>query len=110
MRTTPLLAALLMLGGVSGAYAQEGPSEGSLGASERGSSAAQERGSGRDAGVSNRSEAGEQSRWSERQERRQPQGPLGGESGSSQTRRAPPAALRTTRMARNVEVHGQVGL
>jgi hypothetical protein len=27
MRTTPLLAALLMLGGVSSAYAQEGPSE-----------------------------------------------------------------------------------
>jgi hypothetical protein len=61
MRTTPLLAALLMLGGVSCAYAQEGPPEGSMGASERGSSAAQERGAGPDAGVSNRPEAGEQS-------------------------------------------------
>jgi hypothetical protein len=60
MRTTPLLAALLMLGGVSCAYAQEGPPEGSMGASERGSSAAQERGAGPDAGVSNRSEVGEQ--------------------------------------------------
>jgi hypothetical protein len=49
-----------MLGGVSCAYAQEGPSEGSTSASERGSSAAQERGAGPDAGVSNRSDAGEQ--------------------------------------------------
>ena len=62
MRTTPLLAALLMLGGVSGAYAQEGPSEGTPSASERGSSATQERGSGRDAGVSKDSENGEQGR------------------------------------------------
>jgi hypothetical protein len=59
MRTTPLLAAVLMLGGISCAYAQEGPSEGSRGASERGSPAAQERSSGSDAGVSKRSEAGE---------------------------------------------------
>jgi hypothetical protein len=56
MRTTPLLAALLMLGGVSGAYAQEGPSEGTPSASERGSSSTQERGSGRDAGVTKGSE------------------------------------------------------
>jgi hypothetical protein len=62
MRTTPLLAALLMLGGVSGAYAQEGPSEGTPSASERGSSSTQERGSGRDAGVSKGSENGEQGR------------------------------------------------
>jgi hypothetical protein len=47
MRTAPLLAALLMLGGASGAYAQEGPSEGTPSASERGSTATQERGSGR---------------------------------------------------------------
>jgi hypothetical protein len=60
MRTTPLLAAVLMLGGISCAYAQEGPSEGPRGASERGSSAAQERSSGSDAGGTNRSEAGEQ--------------------------------------------------
>src|ERR1041384_182683 len=56
MRIAPLLAALLMLGGVSGAYAQEGPSEGTPSASERGSTATQERGSGRDAGVSKGSE------------------------------------------------------
>jgi hypothetical protein len=62
MRTTPLLAALLMLGGVSSAYAQDGPSEGTPSASERGSSAAQERGANRDAGVSNRSDSGEQGR------------------------------------------------
>ena len=61
MRTTPLLAALLMLGGVSGAYAQEGPSKGTPSASERGSSAAQERGPGRDAGVSD-TQKGEQGR------------------------------------------------
>jgi hypothetical protein len=60
MRTTPLLAALLMLGGISCAYAQEGPAEGSRGASERGSSAAQERGAGPDAGVNNRTSAGEE--------------------------------------------------
>jgi hypothetical protein len=60
MRTTPLLAALLMLGGVSCAYAQEGPSDGPRGASGSGSSAAQERGAGPDAGVNNRSDAGEQ--------------------------------------------------
>lgn len=59
MKITPLLAALLMLGGISCAYAQEGPAEGSKGASERGSSAAQERGSGSDAGVNNRSSEGE---------------------------------------------------
>ena len=59
MRTTPLLAALLMLCGVSCVYAQEGPSEGPPSASERGSSAAQERGSGSDAGANSRSEAGE---------------------------------------------------
>ncbi len=62
MRTTPLLAALLLLGGVSGAYAQEGPSEGPSSASDRGPSAAQERGSGRDAGVSKGSENGQQGR------------------------------------------------
>jgi hypothetical protein len=62
MSTTPLLAALLMLGGVSGAYAQEGPSEGTPSASERGSSSTQERGSGRDAGVTKGSEAGERDR------------------------------------------------
>ena len=61
MRTTPLLAALLMLGGVSCAYAQDGPPEGPTSASERGSSATQERGAGSDAGASNRSEAAEQS-------------------------------------------------
>jgi len=61
MKTTPLLAALLMLGGVGSAYAQDRPSEGRSSASERGSSAAQERGPGSDAGVSKRSEAGEQS-------------------------------------------------
>jgi hypothetical protein len=60
MRSTPLLAALLVLGGVSFANAQGGPSEGSTGASERGSSAAQERDSGPDAGVSNRSGAPDQ--------------------------------------------------
>ncbi len=60
MRTTPLLAAVLMLGGVSCAYAQEGPQEGPTSASERGSSAAQERGAGPDAGVSNRSAGGEE--------------------------------------------------
>lgn len=62
MRTAPLLAALLMLGGFGSAYAQEGPSEGTPGASERGPSATQERGSPRDAGVSKGSENGEQSR------------------------------------------------
>jgi hypothetical protein len=59
MRTTALLAAALMLGGISCAYAQEGPPDGPRGASERGSPTAQERSSGPDAGVSNRSEAGE---------------------------------------------------
>ena len=62
MRTAPLLAALLMLGGVSSAYAQEGPSEGTPSASERGSSATQERGAGRDAGVSNPSDSDEHGR------------------------------------------------
>jgi hypothetical protein len=65
MRTAPLLAALLMLGGVGGSYAQEGPSEGTPSASERGSTAAQERGSGRDAGVSKGSENGGASSKSE---------------------------------------------
>ena len=62
MRTTPLLAALLMLGGVSGAYAQDGPSEGTPSMSERGSATTQERASGRDAGVSKGSENGNQGR------------------------------------------------
>jgi hypothetical protein len=62
MRTAPLLAVLLMLGGVSGAYAQEGPSKGTPSASERGSTATQERGSGRDAGVSKGFESGEADR------------------------------------------------
>jgi hypothetical protein len=60
MRSTPLLAALLMLGGVSCAYAQEGTQEGVPSASERGSSAAQERGTSPDAGVNNRSAGGEE--------------------------------------------------
>ena len=60
MRTTPILAALLMLGGVSYASAQEGPSEGPRGASGSGPSAAQEGGSGSDAGVSNRSGGGDE--------------------------------------------------
>jgi hypothetical protein len=47
-----------MLGGISSAYAQEGPSEGTPSASERGSSATQERGADRDAGVSKGSENG----------------------------------------------------
>ena len=62
MRTAPLLAVLLTLGGVSGAYAQGGPSEGTPSASERGSTATQERGSGRDAGVSKGSDNGEANR------------------------------------------------
>ena len=45
MRTISTLAAMLMLGGISCAYAQGGPSEEPRGASERGSSAGQERGS-----------------------------------------------------------------
>ncbi len=61
MRTTPLLAALLMLGGVSFASAQEGPSDGHRGASERGPSAGLESGAGSDAGVSNRSAGSEES-------------------------------------------------
>jgi len=51
-----------MLGGVSGAYAQEGPSEGTPSTSERGSPAAKERGSGRDAGVSKGSENDKQTK------------------------------------------------
>ena len=43
MRTISTLAAMLMLGGISCAYAQGGPSEEPRGASERGSSAGQER-------------------------------------------------------------------
>ena len=61
MRTTPLLAALLMFGGVSFASAQEGPSDGYRGASERGPSAGLESGAGSDAGVSNRSAGSEES-------------------------------------------------
>jgi Protein of unknown function (DUF1236) len=83
MRTTPLLAALLMLGGVSCAYAQEGPPEGSMGASERGSSATQERGSGPDAGVSNRSEAGEKSSGASGKNADSPKGQSAEKSGQS---------------------------
>ena len=55
MKSTPFLVALLMLGGVSFAYAQEGLNEGPRGASERGSSNAQEHSKGSDAGVGERS-------------------------------------------------------
>ncbi len=79
MRTTPLLAALLMLGGVSGAYAQDGPSEGTPSASERGSATTQERAPGPDAGVSKGSETGQARSRSQRQERRQRQRSFGGE-------------------------------
>jgi len=49
-----------MLGGVSGAYAQEGAQEGAPSASERGSAAAQERSPSPNAGVSNRSAGGDE--------------------------------------------------
>jgi hypothetical protein len=51
-----------MLGGISGAYAQDAPSEGTPSASERGSATTQERAPGPDAGVSKGSETGEQGR------------------------------------------------
>lgn len=62
MKATPLLAALLMLGGVSLAYAQGTDYPG---ASESGSKA-QERGSGPDAGASGRSNKNESSNEEER--------------------------------------------
>ena len=52
MRTISTLAAMLMLGGISCAYAQGGPAEGPRGASERGPSAAQERSPGSESGAS----------------------------------------------------------
>ena len=52
MRTISTLAAMLMLGGISCAYAQGGPSEEPRGASERGPSAVQERSPGSDSGAS----------------------------------------------------------
>ena len=77
MRITPLLAALLMLGGVSFASAQEGPSDGPRGASERGPSAGQEPGAGSDAGVSKGSEEGEADRGVSSKSEDSRQGPLG---------------------------------
>jgi hypothetical protein len=59
MRITPLLATLLMLGGVSFASAQDGPSDGPRGASERGPTAGHESGPGSDAAVSKGSKNGE---------------------------------------------------
>ena len=110
MRITPLLAALLMLGGVSFASAQEGPSDGPRGASERGPSAGQESGPGSDAGVSKRSAGSEESAGASDKSGDTRRG-APPKSRSGQTTRVPPAALQeTSQEAKKIQDDGQIRL
>jgi len=88
MKGTPFLAALLMLGGVSFAYAQEGPNEGARGTSERGSSNAQERSKGSDAGVGERSHNSDAGAANNAQEGRTSRDRSAEKSGSPESKRA----------------------